>query len=105
MPNRCLPFRKPLYLKGIFTRWDWGISDKLYLGQSVGPLFISKLPATMLVNLYSIIFSIPIGIILGVFAALKKNTWAGTNLFNAYLTIASSSPTAPKKAFQKKTPP
>ena len=29
----------------------------------------------MIVNLYSIIFSIPIGIGLGVFAALKKNTW------------------------------
>ena len=29
----------------------------------------------MIVNLYSILFSIPIGIGLGVFAALKKNTW------------------------------
>lgn len=29
----------------------------------------------MVVNLYSIIFSIPIGIILGIFAAIKKNSW------------------------------
>ncbi|MDE7298776.1 MAG: ABC transporter permease [Lachnospiraceae bacterium] len=73
--NRPILVQFGLYLKAIFTRGDWGISDKLYLGQDVLKLFISKLPATMLVNLYSIIFSIPIGIALGVFAALKKNTW------------------------------
>jgi oligopeptide transport system permease protein len=33
------------------------------------------MPATVIVNLYSILFSIPIGILLGIFAALKKNTW------------------------------
>ena len=65
-----------IFLKGIFTRWDWGLSDKLFWGQEVGDVFASKLPATILVNLYSIIFSIPVGISLGVFAALKKNRMA-----------------------------
>ncbi len=64
-----------LFLKGIFTRFDWGISDKLYFGQNVSDIFLSKLPATMAVNIFSIILSIPIGILLGIFAALKKNTW------------------------------
>lgn len=64
-----------IYLKNIFTKFDWGVSDKLYIGQSVGKIFADKLPATMLVNLYSILLSIPIGIAFGVFAALKKNTW------------------------------
>lgn len=64
-----------IFLKDVFTKWDWGISDKLYFGQEVAPIFISKLPATMVVNIYSILFSIPIGVILGIFAALKKNTW------------------------------
>lgn len=64
-----------LFLKGIFTRFDWGISDKLYFGQNVWDIFISKLPATVMVNLYSILLSIPLGIMLGIFAALKKNTW------------------------------
>lgn len=64
-----------IFLKNILTKWDWGVSDKLYLGQDVSKIFASKLPATMIVNLYSIIFSIPIGIALGIFAALKKNTW------------------------------
>ena len=63
------------FLRNIFTKWDWGVSDVLYFGQEVADIFVSKLPATMVVNLYSIIFSIPIGIILGIFAAIKKNSW------------------------------
>lgn len=64
-----------IFLKGVFTRWDWGVSDVLYPGQEVSNVFIGKLPATVIVNLYSIILSIPIGISLGTLAALKKNTW------------------------------
>ncbi|MGN1473651.1 MAG: ABC transporter permease [Eubacteriales bacterium] len=63
-----------IFLRDIFTKWDWGLSDKLYFGQSVVDIFMTKVPATMVVNLYSILLSIPIGIALGVVAALKKNT-------------------------------
>ena len=63
-----------IFLKNIFTRWDWGVSDKLYYGQDVAAIFIEKLPATMIVNLYSILLSIPFGIALGILAALKKNS-------------------------------
>ena len=41
-----------IYLKDIFTRFDFGISDKLYFGQNVADIFMSKLPATIVVNLY-----------------------------------------------------
>lgn len=63
-----------IFLKNIFTKWDWGVSDKLYVGQEVSAVFASKLPATMMVNLYSIIFSIPIGIGFGIVAAMNKNS-------------------------------
>ena len=63
-----------IYLKNIFTKFDWGLSDKLYFGQDVASIFMGKLPATVFVNLYSIILSIPIGICFGVWAALKKNS-------------------------------
>ena len=39
-----------IFLKKIFTQFDWGLSDKLYFGQDVAKLFLSKLPATMIVN-------------------------------------------------------
>lgn len=64
-----------IFLRDIFTKWDWGVSDVLYFGQDVATIFTSKLPATMIVNVYSILLSIPIGVALGIFAALKKNTW------------------------------
>ena len=64
-----------IFLRDIVTKFDWGISDKLFFGRDVVQIFTQRLPATVIVNLYSILFSIPIGIGLGVFAALKKNTW------------------------------
>ena len=64
-----------IFLRDVVTRWDWGLSDSLFFGQDVWSIFVQKLPASMIVNFYSIIASIPIGIALGIFAALKKNTW------------------------------
>ena len=64
-----------IFVKNVFKDFNWGVSEKLYYGQDVIKIFVEKLPATMIVNLYSIIGSIPLGIGLGIFAALKKNTW------------------------------
>ena len=77
--REALGYNKPyvvqfgIFLKSVFTRWDWGISEGKYFGQEVASVFASKLPSTMLLNLYSIILSIPVGIALGIWAALKKN--------------------------------
>ena len=73
--NKPILVQLGIFYKDIFTKWDWGVSDKLYLSKPVFDLFATLLPATVMLNLYSIILSIPIGIALGVFAALKKNTW------------------------------
>ena len=40
-----------IFLRDIFTRFDWGISDKLYFGQNVAAIFLEKLPATIFTNL------------------------------------------------------
>ena len=63
-----------IYMRDIVTKLDWGLSDKLYWGQPVWDIFIQKLPASMIVNIYSIVLSIPVGIALGIIAALKKNS-------------------------------
>ena len=63
-----------IFLKNIFTDFNWGVSEKLYYGQEVVKVFVTKMPPTMLVNLYSILWTIPVGIGLGIFAALKKNS-------------------------------
>lgn len=63
------------FLKNVVTKFDWGVSEELYYSKEVVDVFFEKLPFSMLVNFYSIILSIPLGIGLGIYAALKKNTW------------------------------
>ena len=78
-----------IFLKDIFTEFDWGVSDKLYFGQDVAKIFLSKLPPTIFVNLYSIIISIPIGIALGIWAALRKNTWIDYTISTGVMIVIS----------------
>ena len=78
-----------IFLKDIFTDFNWGVSDKLYFGQDVAQIFLSKLPPTIFVNLYSIIISIPIGIALGIWAALKKNTWIDYTISTGVMIVIS----------------
>ena len=54
---------------------DWGVSESLYIGQDCFQIFLSKLPNTILVNVYSMLFSVPLGMLFGIYAALKKNKW------------------------------
>lgn len=78
-----------IFLKNVLTDWDWGISDKLYFGQDVSEIFMTKLPATVVINFYSIILSIPIGIAFGIFAALKKNTWIDYTISTLTMVVIS----------------
>ncbi len=53
-----------------------GDMGKSYIsGKEVFPAFISKLPATLLLALVSIVITIVISIPLGIFSALKQNGW------------------------------
>lgn len=56
-----------------FLRFDFGISIALQPKVPVNQILATKIPASMQVNIFSLILSIPIGIILGIWAALKKN--------------------------------
>lgn len=93
--REALGYNKPLlvqfgiFLKSVFTKWDWGVSDKLYVGRDVFQMLYQKMPATVLVNLYSILISIPIGIILGIIAALKKNTWIDHTISTLTMVVIS----------------
>ncbi|MBQ6197055.1 MAG: ABC transporter permease [Lachnospiraceae bacterium] len=93
--REALGYNKPyleqfgIFLKNVFTKGDWGVSDVLYFGQDVFAIFVSKLPATMIVNFYSIILSIPIGIALGIWAALRKNTWVDDTISTLTMALIS----------------
>lgn len=64
-----------LFWKRIITEFDWGVGENIYQNQSVVQVVSQKLPATITINLFSILISIPIGLLLGIFAAIKKNKW------------------------------
>lgn len=64
-----------IFLKNVLVYQDWGMSEKMYFGSDVWETFLDKLPATMIVNFYAMLVSVPIGLGLGIFAALKKNKW------------------------------
>lgn len=79
--REALGYNKPILIqyfiflqKSVFGG-DWGISEALYRGQDVWDVFVSKLPFSVIVNVYSSLFSVPIGMCLGIYAALKKNKW------------------------------
>lgn len=78
-----------IFMKNILTKFDWGVSDRLYFGQDVLKIFVDKLPASVIVNLYSILLSIPVGIALGIFAALKKNTWIDYSISTLTMVVIS----------------
>ena len=78
-----------IFVRNIVTDFNWGVSEKLYYGRDVVQVFVEKLPATMIVNLYSILGSIPLGIGLGIFAALKKNTWVDYLISTATMVCIS----------------
>ena len=66
-----------LYITRIVKDGDFGIGFRMpeYRGRDVWSVFVEKLPATILINVYSSLLAVPIGIALGIYAALKKNKW------------------------------
>lgn len=65
------------YLKRLLVDGSFGIGINMaeYRYQPVWDVFVEKLPPTVLINVYSSLIGIPIGLGLGIFAALKKNKW------------------------------
>lgn len=79
------------YLQRIFLYGDFGIGVNIYRNLSAWDIFITKLPPTILINLYSTLIGVPIGLGLGILAALKKNKWQD-QLINILIILLISIP-------------
>lgn len=73
--NKPILIQYGIFLKDVFTEWNFGTSWEIDYAQPVGEVISSRLLPTVMLNVFSLIISVPIGILLGVFAALKKNKW------------------------------
>ena len=89
--NKPILVQYGIYLKNILTEWDWGTSWEIDYAQSVGSVISSRLLPTVLLNIFSLLVSVPIGIVLGMLAALKKNKWQD-NLISTLVMIFISVP-------------
>ena len=78
-----LNFWKNLFAPGSFVNASgevvelsrFGYSWIIKPGYSPAEILVEKLPPTIIINLYTMIISIPVGLGLGIFMALKKNKW------------------------------
>ena len=87
--NRPLLTQYLIFLRRTLLGGDWGISESLYLGQEVWTKFIEKMPATVAVNAYTMVFSVPLGLLLGIYAALRKNRWQDHLISTAVVIFVS----------------
>ncbi len=61
------------WIKNIVTEWNWGTSTYIMPNVAATNIIMQQLPVSISINILSVVFSVPIGIALGIWAALKKN--------------------------------
>lgn len=90
--NDPLMVQYGVFLKNVFTEFDWGFCTTMgtFL-QPVTEFLVSKLPATLYVNGISVLFSLPLGIMFGILAAVFKNKWQD-QVINVFIMIFISVP-------------
>ena len=87
--NKPLLVQYGIYLTNIFTAGDFGTSWAIQFHTPALEVLTSRLLPTAMVNFYSLIFSVPIGIMLGVYAAIKKNRWQDNLISTATMVFVS----------------
>ncbi len=78
-----------IYLRNIVTKFDFGTSWYIQFREPALNLLLERLTPTVLVNTYSLLFSIPIGILLGIYAAIKKNKWQDSLISTGVMVFVS----------------
>ncbi|MDO5015496.1 MAG: ABC transporter permease [Eubacteriales bacterium] len=93
--REALGYNKPIlvqygiYLKNIITEWNWGWSWKVDYMKPVTEVIAKRIPPTLILNFLSMILSIPFGILLGIVAALHKNTALDHFISTAVMVVVS----------------
>ncbi len=92
--REALGYDKPIYVQ-YYRYWrhvlrgDFGLGEQIYAGQEVSDIVFDKLPYTVTVNLYAILLAVPLGLLLGIYAALRKNRWQDHVISTAVMVFIS----------------
>lgn len=78
-----------IYVRGIFTEGDFGTSWYISFRKPALEVLTSRLLPTVLVNLYSVLFATPLGILLGIYAAIRKNKWQDSVISTMVMVFVS----------------
>lgn len=79
------------FVKDMVTEGDFGTSVKVRPGMDVFAILSSRIPPTVMLNIVSLLISIPLGIIVGTIAALRRNKLAD-NVISFLIVIFISVP-------------
>ena len=79
------------FLFNIIRYGYWGYGTRIYANKLVTDIIGDKMKYTVVVNLYSILITIPIGLALGIYAALRKNKWQD-HVISVFVVIFISVP-------------
>ena len=77
------------WMKNIITEWNWGTSSHIEPNVDALVIIGGRLPVSMKLNAISVVISVPSGIALGIYAALKKNKPADNIISTAIMVLVS----------------
>ena len=78
-----------IYLKNIFQNWDFGTSWYIQTRQPAWDLLVGRLQPTVMINVGALMMSVPTGLALGIYAAIKKNKWQDTLISTSVMVFIS----------------
>lgn len=79
------------FLRDIVTKGDFGISVKLRPGMPVFKVISTRIKPTIVLNFFSLLVSIPVGVVLGTTSALRRNK-TSDNVISFLIVIFISVP-------------
>lgn len=68
-----IPTQYVSWAKNIITKWDWGYSNRVRINEPVFNIISERVPVTMQLNIFALCIYLPLGLIIGIIAALNKD--------------------------------
>jgi ABC-type dipeptide/oligopeptide/nickel transport system permease component len=77
------------YMRGLITERDFGTSYTIYRGVPVSEIIFPRMMVSMQLGLVSLAIAFPVGIVVGLYSALKQGTWVDPSAIGSFLFFQS----------------
>ena len=89
--NKSIVEQYFIYLGNIVTKWDWGASWNIKFMENSSAMLVERIAPTLIINMLSFLVAVPLGILLGIYIAQKKNKWQD-HVYGAVVVLFISLP-------------